>query len=480
MLAPLVYFARRYPLGGNSDKLLDIGQMSHYKHGEYYAFVGGMALLYVLYVLALRESRRLSAKQTLPAVFGLGTAFAATMVWMYPVSAVDVFTYAARSRLFTTYGVNPMVALVKNYPHDPWTHLAHGQWAGVTSPYGPLWNLIAAPITRLAGDRIMVALVGFKLLCLLCLLAGGWAIQRTLVSVAAPSPSTGALFYLWNPLVLWEGIGNAHNDIVMTLPLLLALLAWAKRRDSLVIPLLVMAALVKYVPALLIPVTAVALWRRAESWPARLRLAGWSLVLSLLAAAIALYPFYDLQAIRTSVAHQGAILRMSPPAMAFELLIRHYPGGTVGRWLRLTGEGMMIAVLAWQAAVLWRWPKRLPRACYEVFFVFLVFATWYFNAWYLIWPVALAALLPWGWPSWRTILWTVGALANYALVIWLAAWWHLGFAAIHYIGVPLQFGLALLLAWGELVWWVATWKGRSGHPRQQSLADQWPTAHVTK
>jgi hypothetical protein len=74
----------------------------------------------------------------------------------------------------------------------------------------------------------------------------------------------------------------------------------------------------------------------------------------------------------------------------------------------------------------------------------------------------------------------VGALANYALIIWLAAWWKLGFAAIHYIGVPLQFGLALLLAWGEFVWWVVTRKGRAEHRKQQSISEQWSTAHVTK
>lgn len=452
MLIPMVYFALRYPLRGNSELLFDIGQLSQYKRGEYLAYVVGLAILYVLYVLALRESRRLATRQGLPAVFGCGTALAVAMAWMYPATAVDVFTYAVRSRLLTTYNANPLAALFKNYPRDPWMRFAHSQWAAVPSPYGPLWNLIAAPITRFAGDRMTVALVGFKLLALGCLLAGGWVIGRTLASSSTPSPTTGALFYLWNPLVLWEGIGNAHNDVVMTLPLLLALLAWRKRQDYLVIPLLVVAALIKYVPALLIPLAAIVLWRRAASWSARWSLIGWSVGLSVLVADIALYPFYDLRAVLNSVAAQGRILRMSPAAVVFHQLVGRYPQATIGQWLRLGTRGILLATMVGLTVVLWKRPQWLPRACFEVLFVFLLVATWYFNPWYLIWPVGLAALLPWGWPSWRIITWTAGAMATYALMIWIAAWWRLDLVRVQNIGVPLMLTATLLLTCAEPVY----------------------------
>ncbi len=453
MLGPMVYFAWRYALRAHNDILIDIGQLSQYKRGEYLGFVGGMALLFALYILALRESRHLSPRQALPAVFGCGTALATAMACMYPVTAVDVFTYAVRSRLVTTYSANPMVALFKNHRHDPWMRFAHGQWAAAPSPYGPIWNLIAAPITRFAGDRMLVALVGFKLLSLVCLLVGGWAIARCCAESKTVSPTTGALFYLWNPLVLWEGVGNAHNDVVVTVPLLLALLAWHKRRDHLVIPLLVVAALIKYVPVLLIPLAAIALWRRAESWYARWSLIGWSVGLSLLALNIALYPFYDLKSIATSIAAQSRIFRMSPAAMAFELLIRHYPSSVVGRRIRTGGEALVAATLTGLVIALWQRRLGLARASFEICFVFLFVATWYFNGWYLIWPIALAALLPLGWPAWRIIAWSAGAMATYALSIWLQAWWHFGFVALHNIGVPLTFGCALLLTSAELVWW---------------------------
>jgi hypothetical protein len=451
MLLAVCYFARRYPLRGNSGGLMDLGQMAHYARPEFIRFVAGLTILFGFYVLALRESRRVATRDALPAVFGCGSLLAAGMAWMYPVNAVDVFLYAVRSRLLTTYGVNPMAALFRDYPHDPWMRFAHSQWAAVASPYGPLWNLIAAPITRFAGDRMTVALVGFKVLGILCLLAGGWAILRARIATSSASPATGALLYLWNPLVLWEGIGNAHNDIVMTLPLLLALLAWTKRRDALVIPLLVVATLIKYVPALLIPLAAVAVWRRAETWGQRWLTLGWSVALSLLVVDLALYPFYDFQAIRNSVAHQADIIRMSPAGVAFGILQRRYQGGDIRLWMRRVGNVLVLGSLAWQMLLLWRRPAWLTRAIFEIMYVFLLVATWYFNSWYLIWPVAVAALLPWGWPAWRIIAWSAGGLAYYGLITWVEAWWRPGFYPLQAAGVLVIFGATVLLTLAEIV-----------------------------
>ncbi len=95
----------------------------------------------------------------------------------------------------------------------------------------------------------------------------GWVIAQALTATRPADAASGALYYLWNPLVLWEGAGNGHDDVVMCLPVLLAFLAWVRRWDRAVIPLLVVAALIKYVTVLLLPIAAVALWRRAEGWP---------------------------------------------------------------------------------------------------------------------------------------------------------------------------------------------------------------------
>src|SRR5918992_3683482 len=86
MLLPAVGFAWRYPLRGNSDQLTDIGKLADYQRAEFAGYVGGLALMFLLYLLALREARRLPPARALPAVFGSGAALAAAMAAMYPVS----------------------------------------------------------------------------------------------------------------------------------------------------------------------------------------------------------------------------------------------------------------------------------------------------------------------------------------------------------------------------------------------------------
>lgn len=451
MLVPLILFARRYPLAPNRYTLTDIGKLANYARPEFVGFVGGMTIMFGCYLLALHESRRVAPKQAMPAIFGCGAFMAVAMYWMYPVNAIDVFLYAVRSRVFTTYGANPSAVPFSQYPGDPWMAYITPEWVGHVSHYGPLWKLIAAPITALAGDRIVVALVGFKILMVLGFMAGGWIIARTLAAAGAANSATGALLYLWNPLVVWEGIGNGHNDVLLALALLLTLYAWVVRRDRWVIPLLVMAALIKYVSLPLIPLAAIALWRRAENRSVRAPLLLSSALLSALAIIISLYPFYDLQAILSSIREQGTIFYTSPAAAAIALLNDRYPVDTLSRAATWAGRVLLLFALVWQALVLWRRPERLPRACFEVLFVLLLVAIASARSWYLIWLVGIAALLPWGWPAWRAILWSAGALASYGLLIWVEAWWQPGYDMIQIVVVPLILGGTLLATLAELV-----------------------------
>lgn len=450
MIVPMIAFGWRYPLVPNSATLTDIGKLSQYQRTDFFGYALGFGVLFALYLLALHESRSLPAQAALPAVFVCGTGMALGMVWMYPVSAIDVFLYAVRSRLLTAYGQNPISVPFSVHPNDPWMPFATSYWAERVSPYGPLWNAVAAPITALSGDRMAVALIGFKLLCLLCALACTWLIARTLAATGRADAATGALLFLWNPLVLWESVGNAHNDVVLTLLLLLALYAWAAQRNVLVLPALVLATLLKYVTLPLLPLAAIALWRRAPDRAARWRLIVWSVVGSALAAAVALYPFDVLGALRASVAQQGAIAYTSPASVALALLHNHYPSEQIMAWATWAGAAVLLAALALAAIAMWRQPERFPRVCFEVLYVFLLVAVASSRAWYLIWLVALAALLPWGWPTWRAIAWTAGALAGYAFFIWIEAWWQPGYDRAQVVGTALILGGTLALTGAEI------------------------------
>ena len=452
MLVPAAYFAWRYPLAGNTDELLDLGKLANYGVAELVLFVAGGVALFAFYLLAVLEVRKLPARRALPVVLGGGVLLILLFAWMYPVNAIDIFIYAVRSRLWTEYGDNPNAALpATHWDDDPYMHFGMREWSDQTSPYGPLWNLIAAPATLIGGDRIWMALVVFKALAIVCVLAGGWVIAKTLGTTRPRDAATGAMIYLWNPLVLWEGVANAHNDVLLALLLLLALLAWSRNRNGYVIPLLVAAALIKYVGLLLVPLAAVALWRRVRSWRQRRRLAIENGLLALAVGLIGFAPFYDVRAVVDSAWRQGELISTSPA------------GAILGLWgdligpprptdaVKLIGLGIVLLALGWLLADLWVSPEKLPRAAFELLFVFLLVATWNFRKWYLIWPVALVALLPHGWPFWRTLAWTFGGLLVYGHYIWTRQWWDPGYNMTRNLGVIFTFGPVVILTLAEFV-----------------------------
>ena len=166
VVVPAIYVAKRYPLAAHANELTVLGKLSDYTHRSFWAFVGILLVWFAAYVAGIVVARRCDQRVALAVVLVTAAVAGLFLVTMYPVNATDMHMYAARSRLFTTYGVDPIEVAPDAFPADPWRPLVSAEWAGRPSPYGPLWTLVAAPITWLAGDNLLRALLGFKLLAL--------------------------------------------------------------------------------------------------------------------------------------------------------------------------------------------------------------------------------------------------------------------------------------------------------------------------
>lgn len=440
MLIPALYFAGRYPLRGHTGELVDIGKLSQYQRSEFVWYCLALGLMFVCYAAAAIECRRLPRVVAPPLVFGVGAGLAACFAWMYPVNAIDVYIYAVRSRLWTEHGENPNAARPEIFwETDRYMHFGMAEWSTEVSPYGPLWNLVAAPATLIGGDNIAAALVVFKALSVVALVATGGVIYWALVTVRPERAATGALIWLWNPLVLWEGVGNAHNDIVLAVPLALAVAAWLRRRYAVVVPLLVVAALLKFVTLVLVPFATVAVWRALPGYRARLNAALVTFVLSVATCLVAFWPFYDVDAVVDSARRQSEFISTSPAAVIARWMTPNPVSSGVQDDLKRICLGLFALICLGCLAWVWRRPARLPRIAFEVIFAFLLIATFYFRAWYLVWPVALVAFLPLGWPFVRLTIWCVAALGTYGVYIWIWDWWGVEWVEIRAVGVVVTF-----------------------------------------
>ncbi len=254
-------------------------------------------------------------------------------LFLYPVGALDAFNYLVELKLTYGYGENPYLVTFAAYPDDPFALPAF--LVDVPLFYGPVWLLAYGLPAAVVGFGSIVTLLGaVKLFNLVLLLLTGVVILR-----ASPGHREwlGVYLFLANPLVVFEVIGNAHNDVLMTLLLVCALAAFA-RKSVAAGPLLALSTLVKFFVAPLAPVLLVAAIRDRWGWR-RIALAG---ALSVLVVVPVVAPYWAdgamLEGLREGTAKSQQMDHVSLLSLA-QQAARTRSGGAWFTTIPLAGGG---------------------------------------------------------------------------------------------------------------------------------------------
>jgi len=243
------------------------------------------------------------------------------------------------------------------------------------------------------------------------------------------------LLFAWSPVLLYEGAGNGHIDVMM---MFFALAAWCSLeldRPWLVLPLLMLSVLTKFVTLLLVPPF---LWYTLVRWKERGHViavlvggAG-----SLVLGALIYAPLWPGKA--TSVVESRQQYFTTSPAT---MLNYFYPNHDLTQRLaRLVGDhddtsasmtlarytvygifGVCYAWYTWRAG---RSRDDLLRSWCMILFSYLAVGVLWFQPWYLAWLVVPVALRPDDLAMLRrTIVFCVSSLAPYyTFYLWVATY----------------------------------------------------------
>ena len=413
--------------------LLDLGKITGYTWSSAALYLLIVLLLYGLYAIGYEASRRTSLKWIVIAA----TVFSAVLVFAYPATAVDVFGYIAHGRLLALHRVNPFTTPPNAFPSD--SILSFLAFPNEPSQYGPIWVIIGVGIASIAQGSLLTEVLAYKALAALAHLAGGIAvyqIARTLTK-EEPTARRSAYLYLCNPLLLWEMVANAHNDGLMMLFGLCAVWLFVLGYQLLVVPALALGALIKVPISAIAPLLFIGLLRR-----------GWARAIegAALAAAVAVAvyrPFWEgpetLTALKRTdlfTASLGSVLRL-----ALEPGLGVQQATTVARTVSQSAF-VVVAVLAVLLALRAETDADFVRAAYVMLLGALLLLTTWFQAWYIVWPLALGAAL--GEPSrhFEVALLSLGGLLQYFVFIYL---WVMGlFPPIENLGVQVTAYVAIL------------------------------------
>jgi hypothetical protein len=396
---------------------------------------------YALGLLALRGGGPPDARWRRPALylvlFGVPALFVLALMYTYPTTSLDLYDYLFRGRMLARYGANTFTAVPQDFPRDPLMDSRPTRfipWARAVTAYGPLWEGMSWLTARLAGERpgpapagidpyLRQLLLAYKGLGALGYLLCGCAIWAALSKADPRSRLMGAYLWLWNPLVLWESVAAGHNDAWMALLIVLAVWALsgaqglasagaapaaarrAPARRGAAQPagrpvsaflILTAGGLIKYSALFLGPALLVSAARQCSGWRAALRLA---LLVGLACAALgalAYAPFWAGPATFRAFGDRGTLFTASWLAVLQAWIVEQ-------RWMSqqhaqalasALGLSLLSSGVCWSAARAWLAPREAARHCFWLMIWFLLVCNTWFQPWYLLWALALAALQP--------------------------------------------------------------------------------------
>jgi hypothetical protein len=336
------------------------------------------------------------------------------MIGMVPSNA-DVFYYEMSGDL-ATRGINPYLHRLAEFPTHPL--LPYNHWTDMATVYGPLWTQFNALLMWATGPDPVVATIAYKVILGMTAMALAGVVFYVAHRLTGSRSRAIAAFVLvaWQPNMILESSGQAHNDPVMlllsTLGIALVLLGGSAGIRGAIV-LVTVSAMTKYVTLPLLGMLG--LLRLFGKPPISGLVRAWALDGIAIAAVISasFLPFWDgVETIREMASEPGRLF--THPAWHYQsvavgallstearknvedvirvlMQIATAAGLGYGLWLvvrtaRSTSAttGDLHTSTSWRRSILLSW---------SVILSVLAFVPVNSHAWYWTWPVVPLSLL---------------------------------------------------------------------------------------
>jgi hypothetical protein len=455
-----------------------------------------------LAAILLVDTGVVAVRGALLVVLGFELLFQVTLFVTPGLFTTDIFSYVMYGRISAEYNLNPYIYPPNYFPGNPLLNWIHPIWHDQPSVYGPLWTdlswvlaMLTAPLTDITTTLddgtvlnvgIMDQVFAYKLLMnvvQLINLALVWWLVGRIFDKKPRARLSAFLVFAWNPLMLFDAAGNAHNDALMVTLLLLGVvpLVWLKREPSnrawLTGTFFVgLSALIKYTTVLVGLFYVVAWGRRLTSWRLRVLWIGGAGVLVGAIAYVMFIPWLDPRAfapLLTAASGKPWMFTNWAPDLAALTIDRYLDPSTaddpaalhegVRSWAKLISRLIFLAYLGWELVRLWRAAGDRDRSLVQPILeasaraftvLILVVMTWSLE-WYWFWPLAMVTLI-----GWRSTLSRV--VIGYTLTSLPVFYVH------HYWSTNMPGVLVLAYALPPLALPLIEWGWRRWHPRTQT------------
>jgi len=177
------------------------------------ALQAGMWCAFFAALLLLRKLRDTPAERSaLKLVVAVSAVVSLALIFTPPILSSDVYHYALFGRMIVAHGLNPYVTPIDAIRGDPLWPFSH--WTEYSTHYGPVFTGISTLAAAAGAGHPIATAIAFKVLATAFGVLATWSVVA-LARQQGRSALVPAALLCWNPLVVLETAGSAHNDIVM-------------------------------------------------------------------------------------------------------------------------------------------------------------------------------------------------------------------------------------------------------------------------
>ncbi len=206
-----------------------------------------IAFLFFIFNLWLLN-RKKTTKEYLKLAIATNTA---VLIFAYPFLSSDLFNYLFDAKIILNYHASPYTHRPLDFPQDEW--LRFMRWVHRYSPYGPMWLGMSLIPAVLGFGKFLLNFFAFKVFISIFHLVNSYLIYKILQKLNPGKVLLGTAFYALNPLLLIEGVANAHNDVVLATFIIMPIYLLTLKKTVGSYVALLIGVFVKYISILNLP-----------------------------------------------------------------------------------------------------------------------------------------------------------------------------------------------------------------------------------
>ncbi|OGK13240.1 hypothetical protein A3A93_00730 [Candidatus Roizmanbacteria bacterium RIFCSPLOWO2_01_FULL_38_12] len=285
-------------------------QIGYYQRElSWYLYLALVLLLFLFHFIFISRSMKIASPFTLAILVSL------IIVISYPFLSHDFFNYIFDAKIFTYYHQNPYLKTPLDFPRDEWLRFMH--WVHRSYPYGPSFLVLTIIPSFLAFGKFILNFVFFKFLFIASYLIGVYYLQKI--------DKRSALVFATHPLIIIEGLVNAHNDLIAVSLAVAGFYYLKEKKEWMGRLLLLLSGGIKYITLPLL-----FLRKKKEHWLNRVAVFGVVLLIAYLSLFREIQPWYFLTLFIFLPIYPKFIDKLQ--IFIFGLLMSYYPFIRLGDW----------------------------------------------------------------------------------------------------------------------------------------------------